>query len=499
MKATAQVCLLLCVSAATAMPQCTLQQQQAREPATNTGESKNPRESELQARLEALERRFAQLEKRVDDALPGAPVTPGATVTGPIDALESKVRRLEQLQANEVKEKPTANPPTARETFSLRSADGMFRLRIGGHLQVDGKTFYDDVSHLATDSFDIRRARPIMEGSLGKYFDFRIMPDFGGGASTLYDAYADLKFSPWFVLRGGKFKTPIGLEQLQNDADLTFMERSLVTDLVPNRDIGFGIYGNLRDRVAYQIAVLNGAPDGTNIDGDNNDGKDVAGRIFFTPFRGTLLKGVGFGIAAGSGRQDGINFRLPSYKTTGGLVPFFSYTAGTFPSGRRLHYSPQVYYYNGPLSFIAEYAESAQYVSATVAKSLIRREIANHAWQVTGSWVLTGEQKSYRGVIPRNAVEPGKFPLRRGAWELAARYSELQVDPNAFTFQFADAGKSARAARAWTIGLNWYLSYFVKIQLNYEQTRFQNGTANGTVLSNRPTEKTFGQRLQFAF
>ena len=33
------------------------------------------------------------------------------------------------------------------------------------------------------------------EGTVGKYFDFRIMTDFGGGTATVQDAYLDIR--PW--------------------------------------------------------------------------------------------------------------------------------------------------------------------------------------------------------------------------------------------------------------------------------------------------------------
>ena len=91
------------------------------------------------------------------------------------------------------------------------------------------------------------------------------MPDFGNGQTAIYDAYADVKISPYVILRGGKFKTPLGLEQLENDADLTFIERSLATDLVQNRDEGLQFYGHVRQRFTYQFALDNGAPIGAPV------------------------------------------------------------------------------------------------------------------------------------------------------------------------------------------------------------------------------------------
>ncbi len=450
--------------------------------------------SAVEARLAALERRLDQLEKRVNAVVP----VDGSTIAAAdrLDALDQKVQLLEHVA--KVKQGPSIT--TGRDTFSITSPDKTFRLRIGGHLQVDGKMFPDDHTQGLTDAFNIRRARAIFEGSLGNYLDFRFMPDFGNGQSLVYDAYADLKVKPDnAVLRGGKFKTPFGLEVLQNDADRTFIENALPSDLMSNRDEGFELYGNVAHRMGYQLAVVNGAPDGTNIDSSTHNGKDLVERIFATPFAPSgpeLLKGLGFGIAASSGRQDE-GALLPSLRTTGGQAIFFSYgtkTVTPFADGRRVNYSPQLYYYVGPFGLMAEYADSAQKVAAGAKAATIVHSIDNHAFQVAGSWLLTGEKKSYESVVPRRGLESASNP-GFGAWELAARYTELNVDPRAFAAGFADPVTSARSARAWAVGANWYLNFFAKLQFEYEQTRFEQGAPTG----NRPTEKVLEERLQIAF
>jgi phosphate-selective porin OprO/OprP len=450
---------------------------------------------DVQARLDALERRLDQLEDRVNAALPSTRVAAAGSVADRFDVLDQKLQLLEH-NAN-VKESLTTT--AGRDTFSITSPDKTFRLRVGGHLQLDGKTFADDGAHLVTDAFNIRRARPVFEGNLGKYVDFRFVPDLGNGQALVYDAYADIKIAPFAFLRGGKFKTPLGLEVLQNDADRTFIENALPSDLVPNRDEGFQLHGDIAQRVNYRVAVLNGAPDGANIDGATHNGKDVVGRIFATPFAPSgpaLLKGLGFGVGASTGHQDE-GAVLPMFKSTGGQAVFFAYgtkTVAPFADGRRLTYMPQLYYYAGPFGLLAEYVDSAQKVAATINSVTTVHDIDNHAWQMAGSWVLTGEKKSYRSVIPRKGLEiDGDHGA--GAWELVGRYTVLNVDGAAFTAGFADPTKSARAARAWALGVNWYLNYFTKLQFEYEQTRFEQGAATG----NRPTEHAFMERLQIAF
>src|SRR5213078_5313763 len=94
------------------------------------------------------------------------------------------------------------------------------------------------------DGFLLRRARPIFQGTVYRDFDFVFVPDFGGSSVQIFAAYANYRYDSWLQLRAGKFKVPVGLEQLQSDPVTSFNERSLVTDLVPNRDIGFQLWGD---------------------------------------------------------------------------------------------------------------------------------------------------------------------------------------------------------------------------------------------------------------
>jgi phosphate-selective porin OprO/OprP len=93
---------------------------------------------------------------------------------------------------------------------------------------------------------------------------------------------------------------------------------------------------------------------------------------------------------------------------------------------------------------------------------------------VAASYLITGEDNSPRGITPKHP-----FTLREpgwGAWEIAARYSQLEVDDDAFP-TFANPATSASKASSWTVGVNWHLNKNFKLQLNYEQTDFGGGTS----------------------
>jgi phosphate-selective porin OprO and OprP len=471
----------------------------------------------IEERLQAIEDKLQQLEKRVDAATQTSTAAHDNTAPvagGRLEALDQKVRVLERnreldQEAALAKAKETPVITAGTDGFSISSADKKYRLKVSGFVQADGRFFYDDAAASGlNDTFTVRRARLKFDGSVGKHVDYRIGTEFGNGSVSVFDAFADVKITPYTILRGGKFKGPVGLEELAEDTDLTFIERSLVSDIIPNRDVGFQLYGDLGGRFTYQVAFLNGGPDGANLsDADTNKAKDVDGRVFFTPFakKGpSALRGLGFGLGVTSGGQNGkaptaantTSGNLPSFKTTSGQIPFFAYdttaVTGAFAAGRRLRYSPQLYYYNGPFGLMGEYVEEFQWVSNSLSGP---NELNNRAFQGTVSWVITGDKKGYRGVIPKRQPGERKFFPSAGAWEIAGRYTQLDVDPNAFTLGYASPTTSAQTAHAWGIALNWYVNKNVKLAANYEQTDFDKGAVAG----DRATEKTFLQRVQVAF
>jgi phosphate-selective porin OprO/OprP len=83
------------------------------------------------------------------------------------------------------------------------------------------------------------------------------------------------------------------------------------------------------------------------------------------------------------------------------------------------------------------------------------------------------------------------------------RYSALHVDDAAFAGgadSYADPTVAASSAKEWSIGLNWYPNWYVKLQLDYSRTRFRYG-GGGTVTAplDRPDEQVIFGRVQLAF
>jgi phosphate-selective porin OprO/OprP len=325
------------------------------------------------------------------------------------------------------------------------------------------------------------------------------MPSLDGGVASIQEAYVEARLHPALRVRFGKYKTPFALERLQSATAIAFVERAFPTSLGPNRDVGVQLSGDVGGGWAsYALGVFNGVADGASGDVDTNDGKDLAARLFVQPFRplGGPLAGLGVGIAVTTGEQGGVLTApgLAGYRSSGQQT-FFAYRAdatavGTvLPDGRRTRWSPQGYWYAGPVGLLAEHVTVEQELHREAATTALRAT----AWQVAGSLALTGEAASYAGLRPATVFDPSAGTW--GALELTGRASGFEADADAFPI-FADPARSARAAFSWAAGLNWYLNQSVKMVLNYERTGFTGGAPGG---ADRPDEQGFFTRVQLAF
>lgn len=498
------------------------------------------------------------------------PVTASANDSTELEELRGLVQELSQ-QVKVLQRKGELNDEEATAAkkeapvvsasergFSIKSADGNNELRLRGQIQTDARFYpgHDGYSSgngvnsvtnpnvNAPDTALLKQFRPILQGTVAGKYDFLFTPDFGGGKVVVQDAYVDARFTPWAQIKIGKQKTPFGLERLQGDADGKFIERGLPNNLVPNRDIGVQLHGLIADNtIDYALGVFNGVIDGnssdsfTNSDTDNNIDKEYVARVFATPFKNDpgLLQNLGVGLAATYSDFRGSTFtpgsttaqttsdsNLPSYRSNLGQLSFFKYRApavvggvqngGTYADGERLRWSPQFYYYTGPFGLFGEYVAVDQDVSklnGTVTRS---DKLKNDAWQIVASWVLTGEDAGFTNPIPKPPFDLATG-AGIGAWELVARYGEINIDNKAFKpfgtgtaavqlgRSYADPRASVKQATAWAAGINWYLNRNLKLALDYEETRFDGGWTNaaGTSFEDRPTEKVVSSRLQIAF
>ena len=425
-------------------------------------------------------------------SLPAAPVDSAELqeLRAQIHDLETKLLVLERRQ--EIQNERVA---VTDKGVTLSSVDGANSIRFRGLAQLDSRLFFGDGGGIANNAFILRRARLITEGQFAKNYGFQLVSEFGGSSVSILEANFTVALTPSLQMRFGRFKEPIGLERLQSDSWSFFNERSIVTNLTPDRDLGVQASGDLfNSTVTYQLGLFNGLGDGansTNTDFDND--KDVVGRVITMPFKhvdGSPVQGMSFGIAASSGRAKTASGRTAGYKTDGQQT-FFSYNAATIADGRSWRVSPQFDYRHG------SYVVSTVNVRPGAAGT--KTELQNKAWQLAAGYVLTGENSSYAGVVPDT-----NFDWAAGTWgavEIVARYADLKVDDAAFPL-FASAGTSADRARSLGLGLNWYLSKAVAFKIDGYQTKFGlSPLAPATPINQilRQDEQAFITRFQLSF
>ena len=471
-----------------------------------------------QASREELEDRIRRLEQIIRDAGLDQPaarkaVRSSATAGGkPATVAAEPAPNKEEVEAL-VEEKLRKQKVLAgwKDGFFLESPNGDFKLKLRGYLQADARFFPLESGDTGTDSFFLRRVRPIVEGTVYKYFDFKIMPDFGQGSTVLQDAYARINYWPYAQIQAGKWKSPFSLERLQGGDNLTFIERSIANNLAPNRDVGVALGGGvLADRINYQFGVFNGSGDGQLNDGDVTSDKDFAGRVFVEPFKvdgPDPVKGLGVGFAATYGTARDESYSGVQYKTAG-RSNFFKFNTPTGTAvnfnGSRTRFAPQAYYYWGPFGLMGEYINNDEELEQIVtpktgAPAITDTHFKPSGWFLQASYVLTGEDATYKQVVPINNFDPANG--RWGAFEAAFRVSEVDIEDNIFREGFAKRTGATSSAVAYTGGLNWYFNKNFKLQLNWEHTEFDNNITYSGHFGNhtRNHEDVFLSRFQIAY
>jgi phosphate-selective porin OprO/OprP len=138
-------------------------------------------------------------------------------------------------------------------------------------------------------------------------------------------------------------------------------------------------------------------------------------------------------------------------------------------------------------------------------------------WYVEGSWILTGETKTYQPNATNNEMATFNNPRvitpfdplsgNWGAWEFAARYSELDLNwrPGEIGQTPAQApvgGIRGGEENIWTFGINWYFNNNVLMRFNYlivdvNKLGFVTSGSTTTLQQIGQNFNALGLRLQF--
>jgi phosphate-selective porin OprO/OprP len=525
---------------------------------------------QLEKRLERLDRLEA-LSAKYEPA-PVAPqvttISPEvAKLKTKVNTLERKLEVQEEVNTAAFKKLPVFDG--GENGFKITSSDKKHQLRIGSAIQTDYRNFLGDnppawipnstaatgwYGGVGPDSIFLRQARIILEGYVFNDIYFKLMPDFAQTSNTsnlIPDAFVDFAYEKRASLLVGKYKPSIGLERLQGDVNTVFLERAFPTNLAPNRDMGIQLHGafakpgyssekvagaiDSKNTFTYQVGITNGTGDSGNIAMNGAlpnsstqfaNNKEFDGRIFAQPFQHSgygWLEGFGIGVSGSFSNPD--HLALSAQRTPLGQSQFIDYTslnASTAGSSQRTITSngnanriyPQAFWYSGPFGLMGEYVRSTQTLNASGSTTAGRYGSSsnnisqtNTASQLQLSYVVTGEDNQFEGVKPIRNFDPAKGTW--GALQLAARWSELNVDND--SFQLLNPIKTASKATALTVGANWFLNKYSLIRFDYENVFFTGGAGTSTTtgsgvnarttynIADRPSEQVLSTRFQLAF
>lgn len=386
------------------------------------------------------------------------------------EARDISDRPNEKTREN-TQEPKAPNASNKRVTFALGNHPS---LSVGSALKLEFDARIESDVRLATRAIgldtaqvDWQQPRVGVTGSLWKTIRFELSrdPSEGDTRSPWKDAYVDLRATKAFEVKAGRFKVPFGREMLTGRTNLDFVYRSLAaTELSPGRDVGLMTHGRLWGQgLEYQAGYF--ARDGDHARTSQTSGarQTLAGRVVVAPFAWTSIRALAslaIGVAAAGSHLDN-QLGLRGVSVFGDGV-FFD---RVYVNGRRERIGLEGSWARGPVSISSEYI-----VVVDERKSMGFAEedlpsVRTHGWYVAGTWALTGEAKRGR-LKPHRALLQGGW----GAVEVAVRIEQLGFDGLTYpgtSYGFPAPSKLlSNADLVTTLGINWYLNRYMKVQPN---------------------------------
>lgn len=358
-----------------------------------------------------------------------------------------------------------------KDGVRAESAAGDLKVRMGGRLMLDA-TWVDEDDEVRDeigkqdDGADVRRARFYTSGTLYDEVDFKLQFDWATGDTNLKDAYLALRNLPVGYLRVGHFYEPYSLTALISSKYNTFMERPpSVNAFSPVRNMGVMLNDTLCDQaVTWAAGVFREADSqGNTTDEDLYSFTARLTGLLWYAEDGKQLLHVG---AAGSYRHlDGM-LRYRSRPSINNV--------DSFVDTRVVTEDPDT----GETERTDVDADDAWVVGLEVASVLdafhIQAELTGarvdvatgddyepFGWYVQTGYFLTGEHRPYGKKNGRFTMLHPKRNYGKdgwGAWEVAARYSYVDLSKN---------GIEGGELDDVTLGINWYLNPAVRVMANY--------------------------------
>ncbi|WP_434031269.1 OprO/OprP family phosphate-selective porin [[Pseudomonas] boreopolis] len=443
-----------------------------------------------QAELSALVRQQAQqirqLEARLRALEGGSPAAASAAPAVPATdapALEARVAALESGQAKAPKVSWSKGAP------EFSNADGSATFRPRGRLFVDGSsTSGSSAGDRNLSGTEIRSVRLGAEGRYG-ILGWAVEGDFADNEVAWKSVYATVDHRAFGLpadLTIGNRLNDRGIDGSSSTSNTPFQDRNVVGTLVlPQRGL-FGV--GLTERVYGKgwHASLSVAGNDLNNAGSDNDSLTWATRAHWNPLaRQDAVVHLGAWafheeIAAGA---SGV---LRSSAIAGHFNDLVKIAPGTLAGAERsTAYGLEAAGFFGPAWATGEWGTRNLRGVGTAG----RYDLDHQAWAVSAGWFLGGAVPAYAGKTGTWGKVKVNDPVTaggRGAWELKARYEDVD---------YAEL-PTGGTGHAWTVGANWYLNDLSRIMLDV--VRWQTDNRSGAV-QGLDKGTTVNTRFQVAF
>lgn len=394
--------------------------------------------------------RDLMIKAQAEDEKAAAAAEAGPGLTERIEKIEKRVGKKNFLAAH------------WKSGLRLDSADGKFKLRVGGRIMNDWTIYGTDdevrskFSRIG-DGSEFRRARFYMQGSVYGNIKYKFQYDFAS-SDPFKDAYIQLRKIPMIGnFTVGHFKEPFSLEEATSSKSITFMERSLPNALKAGRNLGVRVNRSFFDkRVTAAFGFFrDGNPADTSTTFSNSGTYNATTRFTFLPWyqeKGRQLLHVGLSYShAFHDETNTVRFRQ---RPEAHLGPRFIQTP-KFSVEDIDYLNPEVAMVYGPASLQFEWMSA-------LADRPMGDDIHYNGYYIFGSLFLTGEHRRYKTssatfdrIRPNNNFD---WKGGLGALEFAGRYSVLDLN---------DEDMNGGELKNFTFGLNWYLNPNVRFMFNY--------------------------------
>jgi phosphate-selective porin OprO and OprP len=484
------------------------------------GEAKQQlRQSRNEAQRAQREVRDAReaAERARQDALKIATVESQTTQTAP----QAQAVAAAPPAASAASEAVAVSMPEGRPTIA--TADGRLSLAIGGLMQFDMGGYFQNPNKNTqfpelNDGVNLRRGRLYF---VGKFDDFtvNITPDFGGSpdrSPTLYEANINYTGIKPLTATVGYFHPFVSLEDATFPGDLLFLERPSIINIerrvaAGTRRASLGANAATEDYFAsaYLTGPRFGAQNPTLLNGEQ---LAFIGRLAARPYHDE-----DWNLHAGFSGQTVFH---PNINASG--TPGVSQTTLTLDDEPELRIDFNKLVDTGPLSargasvYGGELGASwrnfllqGEYYQIGVTQSKLpdvpAPRLGFNGGYVEGSWVLTGEPIPYdaeRAAWSRPKVDH-PFNLAEGgigAWEIAARYSTVDLNSNVIpgVSQTVTGGVYGGQQQIAALALSWYPNDWLRFMLQFQYVDVNKLNSAGTIQIGQRFE-TIAARAQAAW